>query len=254
MCTCTVIPLSDSIGRLTGFRLVTSRDEQRTRKPAERPSIVSSRGAAACWPTDADAGGTWVSATEHGVVLCLLNVNLLDAEPPSTGTRTRGEIIPKLTGLLTLDDVATGLRTMDLHRYRPFRLVAATREGLVDFRWDRQRLIETRRPLEPACFVSSGLGDHMVEPRLMLFETMFRSSLTDQRHTGKMQDSYHQHVWPQHEHLSVMMSREEARTTCITTVEATWERGGDPAVRMHFSDDDGEHRLSLHDLATTVSC
>ncbi len=210
-----------------------SRDELRTRSAALPPSLQ--RSGEACWPTDPDGGGTWIGATGHGLTLGLLNVNLGVHEPPSSGTRTRGEIIPSLASCPDAATAASELLGKNLTRYRPFRLVAVDATSVIDLRWDRHRLIETPRRLAPACFVSSGLGDHVVEPRLMLFDSIFSVHSA----TPEMQDGFHQHVWPKHEHLSVMMSRELARTTCVTTVETRRARAGETAVAMRYTDDDG---------------
>jgi len=210
-----------------------SRDELRTRSAALPPSLQ--RDGAACWPTDPDGGGTWIGTTGHGLTLGLLNVNLGVHEPPSSGTRTRGEIVPSLASCADAAAAASELLAKDLTRYRPFRLVAVDATAVVDLRWDRHRLIETSRRLAPACFVSSGLGDHVVEPRLMLFDSIFSARSA----TSEMQDGFHQHVWPNHEHLSVMMNRELARTTSVTTVETRRTRSGETSVSMRHRDDDG---------------
>jgi hypothetical protein len=203
----------------------------------------------AIWPTDSEAGGTWVGASESGLSLALLNVNLGKHEPPSSGVRTRGELIPRLIEESSVADVATELRKMPLDRYRPFRLVAMGREGVIDARWDRRLLVETARRLEPACFVSSGLGDHFVEPRLMLFESMVRGVFP----STSVQDAYHRHVWPGHEHVSVMMSRENARTTSVTTIEMHWHADDRPRVTMVHQDDDGESRHELDEVAASAT-
>jgi len=251
MCTLTIIPARDGLGRTVGYRAVTSRDELRSRPEAVVPSIAPGTEIPACWPTDPLAGGTWIAASASGLALCLLNVNLGDAEPTTQAPRTRGELIPRLIDLPSAEDVSAELRSMALNHYRPFRLVTMTRDGITDARWDRCRLLETTRELEPTCFVSSGLGDHMVEPRLMLFETLFRHSGPGSRQTSEMQDSFHRHVWNRHEHISVMMNRDDARTSSITTVDVGWESpGAAPTVDMTFSDDAGTSLLSLSGLMT----
>ena len=245
MCTLTIIPTIDDRGRPNGYRAIMSRDEVRSRPPARRPEIRPLDPHRAIWPTDSEAGGTWVGASESGLALALLNVNLGRHEPPSSGVRTRGELIPKLIEEPSVASVASELRKMPLDRYRPFRLVAMSREGVIDARWDRRLLVETVRRLEPACFVSSGLGDHFVEPRLMLFESMVRGVYPSR----SVQDAYHRHVWSGHEHVSVMMSRENARTTSVTTVEMQWHTDDRPTVTMVHQDDDGASQHALDELA-----
>jgi len=245
MCTLSVIPTTDRLGRTCGYRAVMSRDETRDRSPARHPEARDLDSAQGVWPTDADAGGTWFAASERGLTLALLNVNLGPHEPPNRGVRTRGEIIPSLIDRQKASEAATELRNMNLERYRPFRLVAISRRAVIDCRWDRMRLVERRRRLSPACFVSSGLGDHIVSPRLMLFDSTF-SGVSG---TAKMQDAFHQHVWPGHEAISVMMSRDDARTTSVTTVEMRWEEDADgPAGAMTHRDDAGSSEIEIGGL------
>ncbi len=79
MCTVTVIPSG------AGFRLVSNRDELRTRPPCEAPKVRTlESGARAIWPADRLAGGTWIAASDRGLALTLLNGNPADpvALPP----------------------------------------------------------------------------------------------------------------------------------------------------------------------------
>lgn len=248
MCTLSIIPLVGALGRRAGYRVVMNRDEQHSRATATPPAVRAVDGRHACWPTDPVGGGTWFATTSHGLTLGLLNVNLGKHEPPSSGVRTRGEIVPKLAGFSSAAAAAAELRHSDLRRYRPFRLVVIDREKVVDLRWDRCRLSESPRAMGTACFVSSGLGDHVVEPRLMLFDSIFSGETA----TPHMQDMFHRHSWPRHEHLSVMMSREGARTTCVTTVETRYSDESEPSVMMHHSDDAGESVVELSGLVAAA--
>jgi len=245
MCTLSIIPTLHERGRPRGYRAVMSRDELRSRPLAERPEERLTERVRALWPRDPHRGGTWVASAESGLTLVVLNVNLGAHEPPNPAPRTRGELIPRLIGEGSLAGVAGALRALSLDRYRPFRLVAASGEGVLDARWDRRLLVETARRLEPACFVSSGLGDHFAEPRLMLFESMVRGVWP----SPSVQDAFHRHVWPGYEHVSVMMSRESARTTSVTTIDVTLREDG-ASVTMIHRDDHGESR---HELGAMVA-
>ena len=68
MCTVTIIPVDQG-----GFRLVSNRDELRTRPHAQPPSLQRTPGGGeGLWPVDAGAGGTWIAATRAGLALTLL--------------------------------------------------------------------------------------------------------------------------------------------------------------------------------------
>lgn len=227
MCTVTLIPIHRAHG--VGFRLVFSRDEQRDRPDAVAPAWRRlADGTRAIWPTDAKAGGTWIAGCENGLVLCLLNANLdpVPAMPPAALLASRGEIVPALVALPGIDAVASALAAMDLSRFAPFRLLAVEpvraaigeigRRALLAS-WDRHELRVVEVGPGPLCLASSGLGDSKVLPRLALFrDLVIRSG-----GTSAAQDRFHRHTWPAMPEISVLMSRSDARTVSITTVEVT---------------------------------
>jgi hypothetical protein len=223
MCTVSVIPLG------AGFRLVTNRDESPERAPALPPEWREVGGVRAVWPIDGAAGGTWVAAGEQGLALALLNVNLLQSggEPgPGPERRlSRGEIIPRLIASASAGEAAAGLARLELERYEPFRLVAvdaANGVRVVESRWDARSLESREFPAGPACFVSSGLGDRLVEPRLPLFAEMVASAGA----FAEQQDAFHAHRWPERPEISVMMDRGAARTVSVTRVAVRPVPGG----------------------------
>lgn len=234
MCTLTVIPLR------TGARLMINRDELLTRPPARPPSIVElESGRRALRPTDGRAGGTWVAVNDAGLMLALLNGNPrpMPLLPPRHQLRSRGLIIPRLIGAPSPTDAATHLNDIELAWYAPFRLVAASHGTIIDAVWDRVELRITERTMIPTCFVSSGLGDHLVPPRLELFNDWTSGG----DWSADAQDEFHRHRWPERPEISVMMCREGARTVSITTIEAP----DDAPTTMKYADDAGECSISF---------
>ncbi|HBS28571.1 MAG TPA: hypothetical protein DEB06_03770 [Phycisphaerales bacterium] len=235
MCTVTIIPLPGG-----GLRLMTNRDESRARPAAAPPALRESpAGVQGLWPLDPVGGGTWVASNEHGVVLALLNGNPrpMPAMPTPERLRSRGGLIPSLAYARRAADALAVLRAGELDEFAPFRLVAADGSGVLDAAWDRRRLQITRRILEPVCFVSSGLGDERVSQRLSLF-----SMWMEERGVSRAsQTSFHDHRWPDKPEVSVMMSRADARTVSVTTVEVT--RDGSSA--MIYRDDAGQTEARL---------
>ena len=222
MCTLSIIPIRDG----AGFRVVTNRDEQRTRPKAIAPRLHSAGARQWLWPEDGLAGGAWIGASADGLVLSILNLNLTarPALPPRDELISRGHLIPSLSDCATSDEAMRRISRMSLARFAPFRLVAADFTEVGVARWDRERLTIERRPLGPMCLVSSGLGDHLVEPRLALFEDFLASYGV----TARMQDQFHRHTWPGRAEISVMMSRPDARTVSTTAVEIV----RDPAIAV----------------------
>ncbi len=220
MCTVTVIRTDD------GCRVMHARDEQRTRREglAARWRTLGS-GRRAIWPTDADAGGTWVAARDDGVVLALLNRNIPDNGRP-TPIRSRGAIIPALVDLGSPEAMLARLDETDLAGVAPFRLLAIDRSGagsVVTF--DGLGLSAPVPSVPPSCLASSGLGDERVQVRLPLFDEMMALGATPER-----QSAYHRHRWEDRPECSVLMSRRDARTVSITTIEVT--RGREPVFAV----------------------
>lgn len=229
MCTLSIIPIRDG----AGFRVVTNRDEQRTRLKAIPPRARTSAGREWLWPEDGLAGGAWIGASADGLALSILNLNLRPrpALPPRDELISRGHLIPSLSECATSEQAMHALGRMSLARFAPFRLVAADFAEVGVARWDRERLTVERRPLGPMCLVSSGLGDHLVEPRLALFEDF----LATYGATARMQDQFHRHTWPGRAEISVMMSRADARTVSTTAVEILRDPG--VVVTMRYTAD-----------------
>lgn len=239
MCTVSIISFGGASG---GYRLVTNRDEQRSRAPAIEPvwHEIESGGARTrvIAPRDPVGGGTWVATTEKGLTLCLLNGNLEPAPELPRVLRSRGELIPALVGLDGVGRVMAALGEMDLGGYAPFRLVGvqptwtegASDAGVIDLFWDRRELIASTHERLPVCFVSSGLGDSRVRPRLPLFD-----ELVGRDPTPAFQDAFHAHVWPDRPEISVRMSRSDARTVSTTVIEVMRTGQGATEVRAGYT-------------------
>lgn len=206
-----------------GVRLVTNRDEKRTRPEAVFPRRFGPHGLAV-GPLDTAAGGTWVAA-RPGLILCLLNMKTQAPPPPPEPSiaRSRGLIIPALVGADTLDEALATLAAMDLARFTPFRLLAVaiddddTRAAVA--RWDGTtfdpQAAGSGRP--PLALASSGLGDAVVQKRMPQFAAMLEALCP----TVAMQDAFHRFRWPAADHTSVLMSRPDARTVSITEALVT---------------------------------
>jgi len=188
---------------------------------------------------DMEAGGTWIAAAEHGLALCLLNLNL---EPPPDlrgmrGLKSRGLVIPALIGAADVTEAVRRLERLSLKSFAPFRLVAVTAQGdelvIAEARWDRKQIEVNVHTGGPACFVSSGLGDSLVADRIGLFDRMVASGASNES-IGERQDEYHRHTWPDRPELSVLMSRTDARTVSVTTIEAMPDGRGMWDIAMEY--------------------
>jgi hypothetical protein len=225
MCTVTIIP------RGGGVRVAVNRDESPRRALVQPPSVVevgggASAGVRASWPVDVRSGGTWIGASDGGLVLAVLNGNPrpMPPLPPADRLVSRGLIIPGLIAARGACEACERLAGSDLAVHAPFRLIAADRGEIHDAVWDGRVLRRSRAAVGAVCYASSGLGDEVVRPRLDLW----RRWVVERGATAEAQDAFHRHAWPDRPEISVMMVRDGARTLSVTVVEAP-ARG---AVRM----------------------
>ncbi len=218
MCTVTVIPTP------AGPRLVHSRDELRSRSAALDPAWRDLPGGLrGVWPTDPDAGGTWIAARSDGLVLAILNRNIPPNGRPAA-TRSRGGVIPALMAApnaRTANAVMKLLSAQPLGGTAPFRLLAIDAAGgAMVATWDGLTLGEPERLGAAFCLASSGLGDERVRERAPLFGSMVAGAGGgDGGPTPARQDAFHRHRWDDRPEVSVLMSRRDARTVSITTVD-----------------------------------
>lgn len=243
MCTVSIIALNAASG---AYRIVTNRDEQQSRAPGEPPEWRGVGGVRAIAPRDPVGGGTWVATTESGLTLCLLNGNLEPPPLPPTRARTRGEIIGMLLGHGSIDPIIDATARIDLSPYPPFRLVCVEPVGggprVADMFWDGRMMVWTMAHALPACFVSSGLGDSRVAPRLPLFaEVVGRAARPE------TQDAFHCHVWPERPEISVCMARDDARTVSITAICVEPSHAGRAGITVEY------HPVGGHSAAALAS-
>jgi hypothetical protein len=240
MCTVSAIPLAG------GFRLVCNRDELLTRPRALPPQARRFGAREGLMPVDPQSDGTWIAVNDAGAAMAILNVNARSF-PDAHGDRcSRGQVIPALLHCEDVGQVLEAAQELDPLQFPPFRLVVLDGRRTGEICFDGWGMKVSSLPFDgaPLMWTSSGLGDSLVEhPRHALFDAMVRAAnLSSQR-----QDAFHQHQWPDRPHLSVMMSRADARTVSQTVIDMTQVE-----ARLIYTANGGRYlsRLRLHELRT----
>lgn len=208
-----------------GYEVFFNRDEKKTRRRAVPPSVQHCRRVRYLAPRDSDAGGTWLLANEHGVLLALLNLwesNQVSAEP----RLSRGRLLSD--ELADAGDAATALertRSLDLRSYPGFTLAAFdTRQpnGPLLLRWDGQQL-SSPPALMPVCS-SSFQPDAVLRARRELF--LNASPITTPElwrwHTSE----------PHPTAFTVRMNRPDAQTWSISHVQVS-----DQAIHWRYREE-----------------
>lgn len=239
MCTLTIIPSLDSFA-IT--RVVMNRDEQRTRPHAHPPRVVDA-SPRCLMPTDPQSGGTWIAASDAGLVFALLNVN-----PPTTPTASnsplarlsRGIIIPRLARLTSITHATAAALALDFDRFPPFRLIITDGTQLIELvsSLTGPTLNHIPRLRSPFFATSSGLGDHHVDPpRREHFNRLFTTA--NPSDWLELQESFHLSRYDEAPQLGVLMSRAEASTVSITSVDLSPTQ---IVMRYHTVDDQFDQR------------
>ncbi|OYW78181.1 MAG: hypothetical protein B7Z37_00650 [Verrucomicrobia bacterium 12-59-8] len=139
--------------RQNGYEVFFNRDEKKTRGRATPPAPGGKDGVRHLCPRDADAGGTWLLANEHGVTLALLNF-WGDSNPDAKPPRSRGLLLcDLLAAQSSASAVVKLLHDTSLEGYGSFTLAVFDLGGdqspLV-VRWNRGTLVSLQ-PTMPLC-------------------------------------------------------------------------------------------------------
>lgn len=126
MCTVTYIPLGNKI------LLTSNRDEKGIRKKAIPPEISAGNNTKLLFPKDAQAGGTWIGASESGTLMVLLNGGFIKHEPAAAYRKSRGMIF---LDVLSETKALPAFKRINLLGIEPFTLIIWEDGMLYECRW-----------------------------------------------------------------------------------------------------------------------
>lgn len=199
-----------------GFYLAMNRDEKRDRFAALPPKIVEFENHRVLFPRE-PTGGTWISANDAGVCLALINWHRIKREP-NNGVRTRGEVIRKLAGISTSDEISAAVKKLALRKLRPFRLIAivSSENRVIEWRWNLNRLSIRKHSWEPHHWFSSSFDEATAEA------TRARVCAALQDESAKQDVKWlrrlHRSHEPERGPFSICMHRPDAATVSYTEV------------------------------------
>jgi hypothetical protein len=224
MCTMTIVAHEG------GTRVVFNRDEQRTRPDAIPPRLKRSEGRLICYPVDPRGGGTWIGVSDTGVVAALLNRSGTQRSCPGP-SQSRGTVVPAVLRARSIAEAVSIVRAWLPMRLAPFRIVICHRTEVywADGGGDAIGQIHYVPLDRPVLFTSSSLGDATVfEPRKRLFEQLLTLMAGRPLEAQRL---FHQHQWPGHPEMSVVMNRRDARTVSRTQIEVGAHAD---RIRVHY--------------------
>ncbi|MBK8035532.1 MAG: NRDE family protein [Verrucomicrobiaceae bacterium] len=196
-----------------GYEVFFNRDEKKTRGRATPPALQEKEGVRYLSPRDADAGGTWLLANEHGVTLALLNYWHSNAEE-RIPTLSRGLLLSSLAAQKSAEAAVQQVRAMSLTDYGSFTLAAFDHSIVAApwaLRWDGRSALSLAAEM-PLCS-SSFLPEAVIATRQQSFQTL-------PNHLPETLWSWHRDEASPSAY-SVRMNRPDAQTWCISRVSVT---------------------------------
>ena len=223
MCTVSFLPNSK------GFYLAMNRDEKRDRLTGLAPAAVELEGHRAVFPSE-PTGGTWISANEAGICLALINWHRIKREPDN-GVRSRGEVVRKLAGISTSEEIAAAVKKLSLRNLRPFRLIAIVSDEnrVIEWRWNLNRLSKRKHSWESHHWFSSGFDEATAEAE----RTRVCAAQPDKSANRglKWLRRLHRSHEPERGPFSICMHRPTAATVSYTEIAVSGQ-----AVVMRYKD------------------
>lgn len=189
-----------------GYELFFNRDEIKTRQRAGVPVIYSENGVEIASPTDADAGGTWISVNHFGITFCLLNHYEKEQVVSHVEWISRGNIIRNLAIYSSLLNVGNSFSLLDLRQYKPFHLYVLDHYGKsIFFTWDGQKVAKEYDIISPKSS-SSYKSEAVKKARKQLFFNKQLNLSTDRQ----AYLDFHKSHEPDKSAYSVCMHRDDA--------------------------------------------
>jgi hypothetical protein len=212
---CTVTWWRDASG--DSFGVWFNRDERRTR-PASEPvrREQTDSGTSYLAPRDPAAGGTWLLANAHGLVIGVLNhyAAIVDTPRPSTTVYSRGRLPLRFASCRTVADVDRLAQSMAPDQFAPFIMVAWDRTRTATWLWDSARLLVDIAP-QPPLTTSSHRSAEITAWRRARFSAVV--STVDPVALA----AYHDDVAHPDPAFNVRMRRPDARTESVCRVIVT---------------------------------
>lgn len=175
MCTVTYIPTEDD-----GFVLTSNRDEHFTRLPSSKITRFEHKGVNLIAPRDGQAGGTWISTSNRGRLICLLNGAFEKHKHTPPYRKSRGIVV---LDSFTYDNFEQFAKEYNFADIEPFTIVAVefiAQPLLYEFRWDGAQGHLKPLKREKHIWSSSTLySEEVKKKREKWFQEWFENNPTD---------------------------------------------------------------------------
>src|SRR5205809_6710573 len=178
-------------------------------KKGNRPDAIEARSSGATQPVETTG--------------CPSGAKRVEPEP-NNGVRSRGEVIRKLAGISTSDEISTAVKKLPLRKLRPFRLIAivSAENRVIEWRWNLNRLSVRKHSWESRHWFSSSFDEATAEAE----RTRACAALPDEsaKRDLKWLRRLHRSHEPERGPFSICMHRPDAATVSYTEVAVSKRR------------------------------
>lgn len=214
MCTLTYLPLENE-----QFILSTNRDESPLRGKAQFPSYKHMAGKNIIFPKDPLAGGTWVSTTDNGVSVCLLNGANKPHELNPPYKMSRGLMLLEAIECIKPDEF---FKNFDFHNIEPFTMVVLFHDPqliILEFKWDgSEKYLRKVNPARPHIWASAQLyNETAIANRKKWFKHWVKEN---KKFTVEAIRDFHKNAGSGDLQNDLIMDRGEVKTVSITQISS----------------------------------
>lgn len=204
-------------GEEGAYSVFFNRDELRTRAASElvAPSQTGA-GTPFVAPRDPVAGGTWLAANAHGVVVGVLN-NYGGMTRPAPGKRSRGELPLAFADCCDQAAIRQQHQRLRPEDYAPFLLLAWDPSGVLAWKWDGVSLVRLET-VAPPIATSSFATEEVCAWRRERFAQVAAAG------TRAALMAFHDDTAHPQPAFNVRMRRSDARTESVCRVDVLRDR------------------------------
>jgi uncharacterized protein with NRDE domain len=200
-----------------GYELFFNRDERKSRRRAEPPTIQTCSDVEYLSPTDTDAGGTWIAVNQFGVTVCLLNHYQFEQIATYKNWISRGEVVRQFATTKSLVEAQILFDTLDLEDYRAFRMF------IIDIRGGNRLCVWDGHSARVECDVTKPKSSSSVDAKHVkkIRKNLFDNLNLDESKRVRDYINFHASHLPKRSKESVCMHRDDASTVSLSHVSVS---------------------------------
>lgn len=218
MCTITFIPKQDQ-----DFILTSNRDEAPGRETFP-PKIYGEEGIKLLYPKDAQAGGTWIGASDRKRLVTLMNGGFEAHERKAHYRKSRGLVVKDFLRSENLGDAVESYDFSDIEPFTAIMVAWHPKLQLFQLVWDGTDYHFSEENVIPRIWSSSPLYPEKLRKKRDQWFSEFLKNANSPSATAVL--DFHRHGGEGNLHADLVMDRGLVKTKSITQIEKKGDRIG----------------------------